>query len=794
MAINTDFYGLPETWVEIGSNTGCFKTGYTYGGNVNYTGSLKAIQDSSATNPDNVASPPLDESIIPWKVNEKSDVFNRKYIYPYSDNYTSQQVSTWSYESSQATTVHNGGFRFFLQHAVYLNTSLNYGGQGVWTNRYSPLNTKNELVENVYRSIFPIVDFDYSKMYVRCYLLYVSKATIDDISQYWSSGTTNSVPLSQLLDDNAETWLSNNYVYGINIELRYQGITASYNSPIGMFCFDELQPTAYAGGYYPYARKYHHYQNNITVMNDVGQMGRATIGGVVGGNGSSWSNRWDSTNHTDIIELYLHNYTETSIQKIQGGIEESGLLNSKTVSNSSSSQLRLFPRIFNSLGVSGILEYARKEMAYLGFRFSDYQNPTEEQIYLPEINSIGITTGNYKPIAEAEDYINYDWASDVYEKTPYDYTKDKAEDPNTYDDNTTVLNDLYTVIPQDFTTQYAVSYTTLQSLAAKFYEIVETNAFADRWTAQKLYVNSPIDAVLDCTFYPFDIVQSRSGPPVAVIQEAIYIGALDVDTIGKKMLSSSTILDFGKCSYYPIYGVNDFRSYPPYSHAELVIPYCGSVDIDPGTYLNHDISVKMIVDFKTGACCALIYRDDMVMQTLSGQMGVSIPISGIQSQQLAASERQAQATYAQAKTTQIATTAKFGFNLATGAMAGNPLAILSGAISGAEQHQRSSESLENAAFNLEHIQIPYKVIGAATATIETRKERQCRLIIHRPIMMAEYSAQAYGHNTGFATYDAAQLSNYSGLTVCANANTDGIAATVNERVMIREQLMKGIIL
>ena len=789
MAINTDFYGLPETWLELTSNSGCFKTGYTYGGNASYSGSLKAFQDSSATNPDNVASPPLDESIIPWKVNEKSDIFNRKYIYPYSDNYTSQQVSTWQYESSQATTVHNGGFRFFLQDSRSIN---NYNSNGLWSYRYSPLNTKNEMNEGVYRIIYPIVGFDYSKICVKCTLLYVSKTVIDDSSQYWSSSTTNSVVLSQLLDENAETWLSNNYVYGMNFEIVYNGIGSSHS--LGMFAFDELQATPYAGGYYAYGRGYHHYQNPMTLMYDTGQMGRPCIGGVLGGNGSNWTNRWDSANHTDIVELYLHNYTETNIPKIVGGIEESGLLNSKTVSSSSSAQLRLFPRIFNSLGVSGILEYARKEMAYLGFRFSEYGNPTEEQIYLPEINSIGITTGNYKPIAEAEDYINYDWASDIYEKTPYDYTKDKSEDPNTYDDNTTVLNDLYTVIPQDFTTQYAVSYTTLQSLAAKFYEIVETNAFADRWTAQKLYVNSPIDAVLDCTFYPFDIVQGRYGPPSTVIQEAIYIGALDVDTIGKKMLSSSTILDFGKCSYYPIYGVNDFRSYPPYSHAELVIPYCGSVDIDPGTYLNHDISVKMIVDFKTGACCALIYRDDMVMQTLSGQMGVSIPISGIQSQQLAASERQAQATYAQAKTTQIATTAKFGLNLATGAMAGNPLAILSGTISGAEQHQRSSESLENAAFNLEHIQIPYKVIGAATATIETRKERQCRLIIHRPIMMAEYSAQAYGHNTGFATYDAAQLSNYSGLTVCANANTDGIAATVNERVMIREQLMKGIIL
>lgn len=793
MAINTDFYGLPETWVEIGSNTGCFKTGYNYGGNVNYTGSLKAIQDSSVTNPDNVASPPLDPSIIPWKINTASDVFNRKYIYPYSDNYTSQQVSTWSYESSQATTVHNGGFRFFLQQAPYLNGSLNYGGVGVWTNRYSPLNTKNELVENVYRSIFPIVDFDYSKMYVRCYLLYVSKTTIDDSSQYWSSNTTNSVSLSQLLDENAEIWLSNNYVYGLNIELRYQGITASYNSPIGMFAFDELHPTSYAGGYYPYARNYHHYQNNITLMNDVGQMGRATIGGVVGGNGSNWTNRWDSVNHTDIVELYLHNYKETSIQKIQGGIEKSGLLNSKTVSSSSSAQLRLFPRVFNSLGVSGILEYARKEMAYLGFRFSEYGNPTEEQLYLPEINSLGVTTGNYKPLSEAEDYDNYNWTNDVYERTPYDYQNDVGNDPNTYDNNITVLNTTINTISQEFVTPYVLNDTILKNVATFLYDTINTdwNPNDYNWSGKALYVNNPMDVVISLMYFPFDVL---TAPYVRTFTDDLLFGSLNSEIASPVLYSSYCILDFGKCTYYPNYGVKDFRNYEPYCKGELYIPYCGSVSINPAVFLDKTLSVKMIVDLRTGSCLALVYRDSMVMQTIRGQMGITIPISGIQAQTLASSEVVSKTIAQNADISETMNFIDMAGTFIEGATGNKSMLDIAGSYATSILSSEISTNIaEKAAFNVNHVNVPFKVIGTASPVTSLANERRCRFILKRPVMLTN-DLSNFAHQNGFATLEHDTLNNYRGYTVCDTADLSGINCTKTEKNLIMNFLKNGVYL
>ena len=38
----------------------------------------------------------------------------------------------------------------------------------------------------------------------------------------------------------------------------------------------------------------------------------------------------------------------------------------------------------------------------------------------------------------------------------------------------------------------------------------------------------------------------------------------------------------------------------------------------------------MIVDLKTGAALALIYRDGMVVDSVGGTVGITIPISGIE--------------------------------------------------------------------------------------------------------------------------------------------------------------------
>lgn len=789
MSINQDFYGLETDWIAISSGTpDLFKTAYTYDNNVSYQGSLKAFQDSSVTNPDNVASPILDDSIIPWKVNEKSYVFNQKFIYPYCYDFISTQNSTWMYDSSDYTRNVNGGFRFFIQDAYFTNG--NNGPNGAWVYRYSPLNTKAQLDEGQYKYIFPIVGFDYSKCYIQISLLYVAKSAFDDTSTAWTATSVNTMSLKDIIDDDMK-W-QNNYFYGINFELRYKGLSGSHS--LGMFAYDKIKASPFSGGYYPYGDDFNHYQTAMTNVHDTGQMGRAQIGGVIGGPGNSFTIRWDSTIHTDIVQLFKKNYDETTCLRHMGGLKDGE--NIVFHRHSGTNSVRLIPfRTYDSDSKQDFIEYVRKQAAYLGFPFSDYSynmidNP--DKTYIPEINAIGVTTGNYALASTQPDYINAEWTTDAYDKTPYNPKNDQGDDPNVYDDNTTILNPNGTNIYQKFSTRYIINQAQLASVAGLLFTKISTDTDSDWWSSKTFYVNNPLDVITQLTFYPLDLSLYQDD----VYRDDIMLGSFNTEINALLNRKQNIIVDMGSCVYYPIYGVKDFRSYPPYSSAQLVIPYCGSVDIDPNLYLNHRIAVKLIIDTASGSCLALIYRDNMVTDTLGGQIGINVPLSGMQSQSLAASERQAQSSLKMARIGSITQFAQAAASIAGGlVMGGTGGAAAAAALqftvgSGA----KAVETLENAEFNLEHINVPFKQVGTATASTSWAMERRCRLIIKRPMMLDTYTPEAYAHSIGYSTYDTNTLGSYSGYTVCSAANTDGIAATDSERSLIKEFLLNGVIL
>lgn len=789
MSINQDFYGSEDSWIQLSRDTpDLFKTAYPYNDNASYQGSLKAFQESSITNPDNVASPILDDSIIPWKVNEKSDVFNQKYIYPYCYDFISTQNSTWMYESSEYTRNVNGGFRFFLQDAYFTNG--NNGPNGAWVYRYSPLNTKAQLDEGQYKYLFPIVGFDYSKCYIQIELLYVAESAFDDTSTAWTATSVNTMRLKDIIDD--DTKWQNNYFYGINFELRYKGLSGSHS--LGMFSYDKIKASPFSGGYYPYGDDFNHYQTAMTNVHDTGQMGRAQIGGVVGGTGNSFTIRWDSTIHTDIVELFKKNYDETNCLRHMGALKDGE--NIVFHRHSGTNSVRLIPfRTYDSDSKQDFIEYVRKQAAYLGFPFSDYSYnmiDDPDKTYIPEINSIGVTTGNYALANTQPDYINAEWTTDAYDKTPYNPKNDQGDDPNVYDDNTTILNPNGTNIYQKFSTRYIINQAQLASVAGLLFTKISTDTDSDWWSSKTFYVNNPLDVITQLTFYPLDLSLYQDD----VYRDDIMLGSFNTEINALLNRKQNIIVDMGSCVYYPIYGVKDFRSYPPYSSAQLVIPYCGSVDIDPNLYLNHRITVKLIIDTASGSCLALIYRDNMVTDTLGGQIGINVPLSGIQSQSLAASERQAQSSLKMARIGSITQFAQAAASIAGGlVMGGTGGAAAAAALqftvgSGA----KAVETLENAEFNLEHINVPFKQVGTATASTSWAMERRCRLIIKRPMMLDTYTPEAYAHSIGYSTYDTNTLGSYSGYTVCSAANTDGIAATDSERSLIKEFLLNGVIL
>lgn len=474
--------------------------------------------------------------------------------------------------------------------------------------------------------------------------------------------------------------------------------------------------------------------------------------------------------------------------------------------------IRIYYRQHLNTGILTTKELCRKyllsQAAYLGGYFTDNSSTVvggelnSNDMYLGIIESDGMTAGRYQRGAEiVPPDISDPWSDIGFVPPPPD------PDPNEYDDNNTVLNDVG-IIPK-FTTRYALNTTQIAHAHGFLMSEISANVDSDFWSSQKLYVNNPIDVVQSVILFPFNIANYQTDEPSYT---DLAFGQL-VDTGYSVQLNREQycIINMGSCTYFPKMGNNikDFRNYPPYSSALLYIPYCGSVEIDPNLYMGQTISVKLIVDMATGSCLALIYRNNMVVDSISGTIGVSFPITGIQSQTLAAAERQAET---QLKTARV----NGAFNVANavtgvsggaasgaaaglmtgglaGAIAGGIIGGASKAVSGAQTIYNDVQAIKNAQYNLEHINIPYKTIGTATASTSWANERKCRLIIRRPVML-DYDPVVYGHNSGYACMLTGVVGDFTGYTEFQTVDLSGISATSQEKTQLFKLLQGGVFL
>ena len=109
---------------------------------------------------------------------------------------------------------------------------------------------------------------------------------------------------------------------------------------------------------------------------------------------------------------------------------------------------------------------------------------------------------------------------------------------------------------------------------------------------------------------------------------------------------------------------NTYLDYDPYTKIEVHVPFCGSVSVSADACMNGTIEVKYIVDLVSGSCCAIIRCTDQfgnakINSVVNGQCGVAIP-------------------FLSNENTLDKLFGGIG-SIATGAVSGNPLAIVGGA-------------------------------------------------------------------------------------------------------------------
>ncbi|MBO5810865.1 MAG: hypothetical protein J6R32_08585 [Bacteroidales bacterium] len=434
----------------------------------------------------------------------------------------------------------------------------------------------------------------------------------------------------------------------------------------------------------------------------------------------------------------------------------------------------------------------RREVAYLGFWFSDgtYNNGTflttpigenaTDDVYMSEIKN-GTTTGNFIKGSIAKDTEQAAAGADWRDKIGYNGKDTKNQD----------RGNLNTVLQRGSITAgckwYGLNATQLNALVTWIntgYQPASNDQFINDFKG----VN-PAEYITSVTYMPCYPIPTGT-------DEMINIGPLSTSVTGRKIsYEYGVLIDVGS---YPLSReYNDFRDYKPYTAVSLYVPYCGTIELNPANYYGRTINVKLMVDMSTGTCTGLIFANDMLIDSIQGQCGISIPLAAFNMGEYQNAIVNAQYQLKQAQRSEDAAMIGLGISMIGGtltATTGIGLAAgIAGSIYSYYKLTAARDNIENIEYNIEHMQPKQSNISSGSPTNSQGFERDCRLIITRPNDL-ETDISIYGHTVGYMTNKQGTLADFHGFTQCSNADLSGIPLTSSEISAIHEALKKGVYL
>lgn len=161
------------------------------------------------------------------------------------------------------------------------------------------------------------------------------------------------------------------------------------------------------------------------------------------------------------------------------------------------------------------------------------------------------------------------------------------------------------------TTTYAMPKLTMQSVGA------------DLWSQQYFNVlkiqTNPIENIIACKWYPM----SLSGTPNTPIKIGDITLGVSADKIGTMYIKS-----FGSYKHETKDPERPgYLSMTPYCIVKLHLPYVGVVQLDATEIYKQTLTGKYVVDLITGDVLVILYLDGNPYMTLTGKMGVDIPLT-----------------------------------------------------------------------------------------------------------------------------------------------------------------------
>lgn len=379
------------------------------------------------------------------------------------------------------------------------------------------------------------------------------------------------------------------------------------------------------------------------------------------------------------------------------------------------------------------------------------ENLNQNGIYCGIISDDGKITGKYSEGSENAKQIQTTWDSPTgWQDNPFNGISNT--DPNNYTDKINLNKPTLSNV-NVFNRSFAVTSNSVRQLADFLWNADETK-FQEIVKGLALMGENPMNGIIDLRLFPFNVALKNS----ATQAESIVIGRTNTGVNGIKLTENvNSLIDLGECTFFTKF--KNFLDYEPYTTAQLYIPYIGVVPVSTAEFMGHKISVKMIVDYTTGACTAIVFKDDIPFIYRNGVVGISIPMTGTDS-----------STYAN---TVIGNVVGGSVGGLTSLASGN----IGGAVSGVENIYSGFTTGTK-----------YQEASASSPSVATWQPQKCYFIIDRPILNIP---ENYGRTVGYACEITGKLSDFKGFTVVSNPEIN-FRCTDNERQYMINMLQGGV--
>lgn len=436
------------------------------------------------------------------------------------------------------------------------------------------------------------------------------------------------------------------------------------------------------------------------------------------------------------------------------------------------------------------------------------QDFTDIDLCLPVIDNNGIANGDYtRGTGNTEnDFIDL---SDVRDK---DYTPSAPIDPNTYSDTTNWNN---VDFRQAFTKRYLLTGSQVAQLSTELWAAqsskpadIDYNNFA----IDEYLTNNPIDTIVSLKYFPCTF--SDTAPAI------VHLGKYTTNISATALGTSVRIIDFAPIECFPHF--DDFRDYEPYTELAMYIPFCGTVKIPTAECMGNYVSVKLAIDTNTGAATGYVIvsktgSGGICVATCQGMAAIDIPVSGLQSANLANAVFNATANWTQTQVNNISANSglfkhmggamgaiargmsnSIGLSDIKGGILGGPIGAAGTLVNSLNPITALQKGLNididnaKADYELSHIQVPTRLVGSASPVLGCVIELDCRLIIYRPVT-DETALSNYADTVGYATVKGGTVSQFSGFTV-GTIDVSGINATAKEKQAIAAAFANGVYL